>query len=646
VVVALVVRVITALQLTALPLVRAPHYDALEFLGWARRVAAGDFTWPAFPPHGPGYPYFLGALLALFGGSLVAAAIVQAIVGAITCWLVARTTTALFGPRAGLAAGLLLAVYAPLIWIDTSFVAEGLLIFTMALTLWSAAAERHPALTGLILGVATLIRPTALILLPLVLFFGARSWRMRGLLAAVTLAVIAPVTIANWRASHAFIPVQSFGGINVYLGNSPLRDGLASARPGADWERIEPEAARRGADEERYFAQKTRQEIAQQPLAYAALLAKKLVRTFQNDELRDTHSFYFFRGFAPLLWLPPFAILFGLAVAGMTVADWRARGTRLVAGYVVLTALTSIALVVGSRYRMPMVIGLAPFAGLAIDRVRQRHVVIVAIVAAALTFVWRDARTHDVAEEWALTSESLAQEGKAAEAESAARTALELDPRSALAYDALAVALSAAGRPNDAVIAARRATTMNPDFATAHLHLGQLEEQRNDLAGAVEEYRRAAASDPHDPRPLRRLADVELRRGNVTGALDATARLAAMHPDADTLFNLARLQGAAGKAKEGLTSARQAMAMREATAEELLLVATLAIDAGDFDAAQQAIDRAQAAGAEPPAVIFTTALLRYRQGRLDEAAKLAGELPDFPQARQLRTAIERAKATP
>src|SRR5205823_595166 len=179
--VALLVRAITALQIAALPLSRNPHFDSLEYLGWARRVAAGDFTWPVLPPHGPGYPYVLGALLAIFGGSLVAVVVVQSIVG---------------------------------------------------------------ALTGAILGLATLIRPTALILLPLFLFFGARTWRLRGVMAAVTIAVIAPVTIANWRTSHAFIPVQAFGGINVYLGTSPLRDGLASARPGADWERIEPEAAR------------------------------------------------------------------------------------------------------------------------------------------------------------------------------------------------------------------------------------------------------------------------------------------------------------------------------------------------------------------------------------------------------------------
>ena len=633
--VAFVVRVITAIQIAALPISRMPHFDALEYLGWARRVAAGDFTWPEFPPHGPGYPYFLGAILAMFNGSLVAAVVVQAIIGAITCWIVMRTTRVFFGPRAGLFAGCLLAIYAPLIWIDASIVAEGLLIFVMALTLWSVATERHPALTGFLLGVAALIRPTALILLPLALVFGARTWRMRCVLAAVTIAVLAPVTIANWRTSHQLIPVQSFGGINVYLGNSPLRDGLASARPGGDWERIEPQGN---------FVHRTMQEIAQRPLAYIGLLAQKFGRTFQNDEIRDTHSFYFFRGFAPALWLVPFAILFGLAAAGAFAADWRARGTRVVAGYVALTALTSIALVVGARYRMPMVIGLAPFAGLAIDRIRDRNVIVAAIVFAGLAFTWRDPQTHNLAEEWALTSDSLTKEKNAVEGESAARKAIEIDRSSALAHDALAVALAAEGRVADAVAADRQAAALNPDYAVAHLHLGTLYEQQNDLNAAADEYRRS-----NDPRALQRLAQVELRRGNVNGALDATARLAAQHEDADTLFDLARLQGATGKAVDGLASARRAMALREPTADEWILIATLATDARDYAAAQQAIDRAQAAGAPAPPVMFSTALLWFREGKLDESAQLLDELlarlPDFEEGRKLRAAVEQARAS-
>ena len=39
-------------------------------------------------------------------------------------------------------------------------------------------------------------------------------------LAGLVIAV-APVTLHNWRAERAFIPVAANGGINFYLGNRP-----------------------------------------------------------------------------------------------------------------------------------------------------------------------------------------------------------------------------------------------------------------------------------------------------------------------------------------------------------------------------------------------------------------------------------------
>ena len=648
---AFVLRLITSLQLAALPIVRSPHMDSDEYLVWAQQLAGGDFTWPRFPAHAPGYPYFLGAILSI--GSLVTAHIVQAIVGAITCLLVALATRRLFGERAGVAAGMLLAIYAPLIWIDGLLLAEGLLICLMAATLWSAATERPAIVTGVLLGLAALVRPTALILFPLLVFFAARTWRARAVLTAATIAIIAPVTIANWRTSHAFIPVQAFGGLNFYIGNSPLL-GNAPTRPGGTWERIDPEAARHGSatplDDDRYYLRKTRAEIAEHPLSFAALLLRKFVRTFQNDEIRDTHSFYFFPQFAPLLWLVPFAVLLGFAAGGATVADWRQRATWLPAGYVAAMAVTTTALIVAARYRMPIVVGLAPFAGLGLDALLQRdrrlRTGLTAAVAAALSLVWTDAATHNVAEEWALTAESLVHEHNASDAEVAARKAIALDPKLALGYDALGTALDSEGRTSEGIAALRNAVALNPDYATAHLHLGELEEKAGDAGAAVPEYERAIAVNPRDSRALRRLANAEVQRGHVARATWALTTLAARDPSPDTLFGLARLQGASGNAKGGLATARRAMSMRDPTTEEWLLVATLAIDAGDFAAAQQAIDRAQGANAPPIAIVWTTALLRYREGNLQEAEQLLEQLPpDFAEAQQLRAAISRARTT-
>src|SRR5260221_5063837 len=132
---AFAIRVVVALQIGAMPLSRTPQYDSLEYLGWAKHLVTQDLTWPAMPPHGPGYPFFLAGLLVLTGSSLTAVRIIQALAGALACLFPARAATRWFGKRAGLATGALLAVYAPLIWIDVSIFCEGLLLTLLAAAL-------------------------------------------------------------------------------------------------------------------------------------------------------------------------------------------------------------------------------------------------------------------------------------------------------------------------------------------------------------------------------------------------------------------------------------------------------------------------------------------------------------------------------
>ena len=131
----------------------------------------------------------------------------------------------------------------------------------------------------------------------------------------------APVAIANWRISG--IPmIQAYGGMNVYLGNRPAGDGGARARLGGEWDRLEGEASRHAAtreEQDHYYVSKALAEISERPVAYAGLLVSKAVWTLQDEELRDTHSYYFFVEQWPLLrWLPTFGWLMGLAVIGIS----------------------------------------------------------------------------------------------------------------------------------------------------------------------------------------------------------------------------------------------------------------------------------------------------------------------------------------
>jgi tetratricopeptide (TPR) repeat protein len=587
--VAAAIRVVVALQLRALPLVRQPQLDALEYDRWATRIAAGDWSWPVPPPHAPGYPFFRGLLLALTH-SPTFVLIVQALLGAGTCVLVAAIGTRLLGERAGWAAGAILALYAPLIVTDVSIAAEGLLLFLIAAAMLAVMRENAIA-AGALIGLATIVRPTALVLLPVAFF----ALRRRALLVATCLAPIAAVCVVNFVATRSFIPVQAYSGFNFYLGNSPLRDGLPSARLGGDWERLEPETARRSitssSDADRYDRDKALHEIAQQPLAYVRLLAMKSARLVQDTEIRDSHSFYFFRDRAvPLRVLPTFTILFALAACGAWAIDWRAPGARALAAYLALWALTCIGLVVGSRYRMPLAPGLALLAGAGIvNLLTKRWLIIVAIVAGAATRLLPHRPSYDVAEEQALTAQSLLANDDVNAATAAANEAERLDPRSALAADTLGLVYANARNFRAAKPHFARALALNDSYSKAHAHLGQLALAENDIAGATKDFVRAAELDPRD-------ADV-----NVTAA-----RLAAGANDLPMARHILE--------RTLVFNARHGGAM--------LLLANVTADLHDLDAARTHLRDAQAYVDPTPESRYMTAVVQYKIGAYADAEQM------------------------
>jgi tetratricopeptide (TPR) repeat protein len=333
---AALVRLLVGSQLGETALFRWPQLDSLEYLVWARKVASGTMIWPVPPPHGPGYPTFLGLLLRLFDDSLDAARRVQALFGAGTCILAAAVAARAFGRRAGIAAGLLLAVYGPLVFLDVSMLAEGLLVFLLLLALWLFVALAKPfpraIAAGLVLGIAALVRPTAVVVLPallLVLLWGRlrdrRAWAAAGLLLAAFFLVTTPVVAKISRVNGAFVPVQGYGGFAYYIGNSPNGDGLPSPRLGRGWEMLVSEAARAGmttpAAEDQYYRRKAAREIREHPGAYLRLLAGKALWLVQAEEVRDSHSYDFFQSQSRLLGiLPGLGLLFPLAVCGIGLA--------------------------------------------------------------------------------------------------------------------------------------------------------------------------------------------------------------------------------------------------------------------------------------------------------------------------------------
>jgi tetratricopeptide (TPR) repeat protein len=497
------------------------------------------------------------------------------------------------------------------------------------------------ALAGLSTGLSALVRPTALVLLPLVLVtlarregFRRRGFLMAGLAAAAIGLVLLPVTIANWRASGAPLLVQGHGGLNFSIGNSPAGTGLPTARPGAGWDRLEAEAARNGfrlpAEQDRYFLRKTLAEISASPVAYLKLLGRKLLWTIQADEIRDPFSFSFFAKSAPLLAaLPGFGLLFPLALAGIFISAHARPRPALLFAYVVATASTCVLLVTSSRYRLTFVAALVPFAaaglvsGIQILRERSARTAVLAgvlVAGVALSRLTRHAPSHVHAEEWSATGYSLIHLRDLDEAGKAFRKSIAEDARWSPAWAGLGVVASNRGDLAGAEDLLKKALLLEPDNFAAQKEWGAVLERQRRFADAEAVYRHALEAAPGDPVFGPALARVLLAQGRLPEALTRARELVSRDSsDAAAHLLLARILGAQHLPRPAALEAAEAARLAPRDSEAHFTLAMLSIEAGDPDAAEEALRQAAALGADSRTVGMATALLCRSRGQLDKA---------------------------
>ena len=190
--------------------------DTLDYWKLSAKLASRDGFWPALlsiTDRMPLYPLAVAGVRSAFGDAPRMVALIQAVIDAGTCTLIAALG-ALISPLAGLVAGILAALSATLIVLSTQLLTDTLFLFFFTLLLLAGArfvlcpTPGLAILAGLGGGLALATRPTVAMLLaatvPLV--FGialARRRRFAPALAAALLfagaaaAPVAPVLLRN-----------------------------------------------------------------------------------------------------------------------------------------------------------------------------------------------------------------------------------------------------------------------------------------------------------------------------------------------------------------------------------------------------------------------------------------------------------------
>lgn len=530
---ALAVRVAYILEADASPLFAHPAVDAKTYTYHAQRLAAGNWLGAGEGPfwQPPLYPYFLGAVKALFPASFFyAARFVQALLGALVCamsWWIGRTV---FNPAVGLLAGLGAVLCGPLIFFDGELLPASLAAFVDLLALvvllrvWRRPSGGGFLVAGAAFGLGALAVPTVLtfaVAVPIAVLWVAprrSGWLWAGAFALGVAMAIAPVAWRNWAIGGDGVGISYNAGINLYIGNNPNYAETVAIRPGWEWDELVTQPARAGierpAAKSAYFAERAYDYIRGDPTGWLGLLGRKLGAFWHGDERGRNQPIYFWRTYSKVLsatlWKAgiafPFGLVAPLALWGMLLSV-RRLGPTWPLLYALSYCLGVVAFFVAARYRVPLLPVLVVFA------------------AYGLWALWDWGR----AGRWRSLGLGLAVCAAFAWATNSALTPMDMEGDAAIHYN-LGNAYAQAGDKERALAAFERAVAKDPEYWQAWLNLGGVKAARGDLAGGGEIFVRVAQEAPRQVEPWMNLAHVRVQQGDVEGAITAYEAALAANP--------------------------------------------------------------------------------------------------------------------
>jgi len=653
--VAIVVRLLHVWLLGRSPWFNALMGDAHGYDEWARRLAGGDWIGSEVFYQAPLYPYFIGVVYSVFGHSLTALRVVQAIVGAGSCALLGLAGFRFFSTRVGAIAGFVLALYAPAIFFDALIQKSVLDLFFITLALWLTGrlvdrrSDRASWLAlGLAMGGMALTRENALVFVGVIFVWAlvpevrlkpdttngpvrlkpdttpapqtteriVVSGLSRTLHAAIFIAglaiVLLPVAVRNYAVGGGFYLTTSQFGPNFFIGNNPQADGtyasLRFGRGAPEYERTDAtELAEHAlgrtltpADVSRYWTTRALDFITGQPVAWLRLTGRKAVLLFNATEMIDTEAQQSHAEWSwPLRvggWFGHFGVLAPLALAGLILA-WRDRH-RLAVLYVMLAAYAAsvIMFYVFARYRLPLVPMLLLFASAGVTALPDW-----------LTSASRNAKA-------ALGA------GIVAAVVFTNWPVLSVPLMKAIGETNLASALQAEGRIDEAAAHYARAIALQPDYAPAYNNLGVMQRAAGRVDEAIATYQVALQQKGDYPDAHYNLANALLEKGRPQEAAEHFRIALRSIPDsAGAANNLGIALAAQNRPADAVAAFRAAVAADPNSAVAHRNLADALAAAGQVEAAVAEFQRASALDPNDPGAPYNLGVVLLEAGRIPAA---------------------------
>jgi tetratricopeptide (TPR) repeat protein len=465
-----------------------PQTEPLRYHRWASAILEGLAKFSPPFDEAPGYVYFVAAIYRLFGQRPAAVAVAQAVLGALACVALAAAARRLSGPRAGLIAGGLAALYGPLIYCTGEMVPSTLMMLAVAVALAATPmGEGAPAgnwwAAGATWGTALLVRSEALAAIPVLLLHAGLSGGRRAVFRAalVPAALLATSLAVNHAASDRWVLLTSGAGVNLWIGNNPHADGV---NPFIHGPLIPAVAEVRAASRDQVeaddaFLRRALSSIRAEPGRALRLLLRKLAWTFSDRELPNTADIDWQTAQSWLFHPPWFPLRFGyllsLAAAGAVLFGRRWRTALILAAPIAIGIATCALFFTNARFRLVLVAAIIPLAAIAVEELiaalAQRRkpalLVLPSLTAAlAVALAWADLdglRAYRIPQ---LDVNTAAQERAMGDVPSAIRhleLAVRGDPTDAATWVQLGVSLEQAGRLREAAGTWNRALAQLPN---------------------------------------------------------------------------------------------------------------------------------------------------------------------------------------
>lgn len=276
---------------------KEPVWDGHYYHLGAERLAAGlgysedalvrgQVVWRPWVHYPVGYSLFLSVFYFAFGPSLLLAPVLNALLGAVVTGATHRigwhfTTLG----RARLAAALValhpgLIAYSSLVMSEV--LATALLLGAGLALLWSPRQLRGFLIAGLLLGLAVLVRPASLLVLPLFALMGEKPWT-RALLrtaaaGAVALVVVLPWTYRNCTRLDGCALVSTNGGWNLAIGALTPTGRFHTLRAADGCAVVTGQV-----QQDDCWKEVAIKRIAANPVRWLAAMPKKLEQTYNHE---------------------------------------------------------------------------------------------------------------------------------------------------------------------------------------------------------------------------------------------------------------------------------------------------------------------------------------------------------------------------